>query len=89
MKKLITFIQSDYARILWQIALAVGCIGQTIASFNKKKGDTISETFVRLPQPAKFAIVGSIFAVVAHWVWPVPNVDVDIDINIEAKTDSK
>ena len=57
-------------------------VGQTWATFDKRKRNTTSEMWRDSPQPLKYAIVGALLAVVAHWVWPMPSTDAP-DIVIE------
>ncbi len=68
MKKL----QENWAKVCWMVGLILFWIGEIVSAFNKAKDDTASETFRDLPEPAKYLIVGGMFATIAHWVWPMP-----------------
>ena len=62
----------DYAKAAWIAGLAFAAVGETITAFDKTRGNTISETWDRLPQPAKYLVVGGLCATLAHFCWPMP-----------------
>jgi hypothetical protein len=62
----------DLFKVLWMVGGILTAIGEVVTAFDRKRGNTISEFFDRLPQPAKYFVVLAIGAVLGHWCWPLP-----------------
>ena len=59
-------------KYLWLAGGAMLAVGEAVTAFDKRRGNTISEGFDRLPQPAKYFVILGAGAVLGHWCWPMP-----------------
>lgn len=83
------YLKANWPFVFWVAGIILFFIGEGYSAFDKKQGNTASEYFVKLPEPAKFFVVGGMCAVIAHWVWPVPSVTIEGDMNVTVTPKSK
>lgn len=73
----------DTFKVLWMICGTLTVVGSLGAAFDKRRGNSLSEAFDRLPLPSKYFAMLGIGIVIGHWVWPMPPRDVNLNLNIE------
>ena len=65
-------LTSNWAKTTWIVGLLLFFVGEFSTAFNAKRDDTASEFWRDLPDPARYAVFGGMCAVLAHWVWGLP-----------------